>query len=102
MSDPGGRARGRQLRVRGRRRGIVAPPTAQDLITLKQAGVSDAVVHAMQAPPALAQAPLPVAGPPPLVVEEHYYGPLRRPFRHGCRAGYPVHPGVSFGVAFSN
>jgi hypothetical protein len=86
--------------------GVVAPPSAQDLITLKQAGVSDAVAHALQTPPPLATLPPPVvAGPPPVVVEEHCYGPWRRPFRHGCRPHYPphpVHPGLSVGVAFSN
>ncbi len=53
--------------------GVIATPTSADLITLKNAGVSDRVIQAMQtaninryATPASVQ---------PVIVEEHYYGP---------------------------
>lgn len=63
-----------------RSHGMVAPITSGDLIMLKQAGVSDAVVHAMQRPP---QQPIVVPSPHPVLIEEHYhhrYGPP--PFGH--------------------
>ena len=84
--------------------GMRAPPSAQDLIALKQTGVSDAVVLAMQTPPPPTEV-VPVAhhGPPPVIVEEHHYGPWRRPFRHhGPPPHGHFHPGFSFGVTYSD
>ena len=60
--------------------GMVAPITSGDLIMLKQAGVSDAVVQAMQRPP---RQPIVVPSPHPVLIEEHHhhrYGPP--PFGH--------------------
>lgn len=74
-----------------RANGMVAPVTSSDLITLKQAGVSDAVVLAMQEQPRQAIVELPPsAGPHPVVIEEHYhhrYGPPRP--RHRYHYHYP-------------
>jgi len=64
-----------------RANGMVAPITSADLITLKQAGVSDAVVLAMQEQPRQSIVELPpTPAPHPVVIEEHYhhrYGPPR-------------------------
>lgn len=55
--------------------GVAAPPTAQQVIELKQAGVSDRVIQSLQtATPPVAAGPPPGA---PVIVEEHYYGPPR-------------------------
>jgi hypothetical protein len=83
--------------------GIIAPPSAHDLIRLKNSGVSDPVLHAMQTltvpagPP-----PVPVAAPP-VVVERHVYGaPWPPPWhphprqRWGCGPRGRFHWGVSF------
>ncbi|HID78884.1 MAG TPA: hypothetical protein EYP56_23170 [Planctomycetaceae bacterium] len=60
-----------------RANGVVRPPTAEDLIRLEQNGVSTRVVAAMQEPPARAERPVVYheVAPPPLIVEEHVYGP---------------------------
>jgi len=50
--------------------GVAAPPSAQQIIDLKQAGVSAKVIQAMQT-----AGPPPAAGPPPgapVIIEEHY------------------------------
>jgi hypothetical protein len=90
--------------------GVATPPTAQDLITLNQAGVADTIVLAMQTPPpprpanAIPGHTVPAAyyGPPPVFVEEHYYGPGRRPFHHHRPPHGHLRPGVSFGVSYSD
>jgi len=83
--------------------GVAAIPSSGDLIRLQQAGVSTAVVRALQhpLPPAAAVAP-PNGAPLPVVVEEHYYGPgwgppgyyhpgyYRHPYRRGPRVGWGV------------
>ncbi len=84
-----------------RANGVASPPSVTDLITLRDAGVSDAVIQAMQqTPPPAAQ----VSGPPgPVIIEEHhyvappfpYYGHHR--YRHHPRHGHGVHWGFSFG-----
>ncbi len=71
-----------------RTHGMKRPLSAHDLITLKNAGVTDVVINAMQAPP---------VGPPihgrPVIIEEHYYDPHAYPY------GHPYYrPGVSWGV----
>ncbi|NOZ39906.1 MAG: hypothetical protein GXP24_06745 [Planctomycetes bacterium] len=53
--------------------GVVAPLAARDVIYLHEQGVSADVIQVMQNPPA--RAPGFVAGAPPMIVEEHYYGP---------------------------
>ena len=69
-----------------RANGMAAPITSGDLITLKDAGVSDAVVLAMQEQPRQSIVELPpTQGPHPVVIEEHYhhrYGPPRLLHRH--------------------
>ena len=63
--------------------------TANDLITLKQQGVSDPVIQSLQGMVANPVPPTYVArepSPSPMVIEEHYYGapgpPGFRPFHH--------------------
>ncbi len=80
--------------------GLVRPPGAEDLILLKQAGVSSSVISAMQNPaPAPAPAPRPVVvqdrrpviirhSPPPVIIRKHYWGP---PARRPRRAGFGFH-----------
>jgi len=91
--------------------GMATPVSASDLIVLKQQGVSDGVIQAMQAIPmqAMPMQPQPVAmmpGPPPVIVEEHYYGgPYYGP-RWAHRPYYgPRHyhggPQTSFGFSVS-
>ena len=76
--------------------GMASPLSSNDLIMLKQQGVSEPVIAAMQAPPVVR----PVTATPvqPVIVEEHYYGspyvvgpPCYRPYRHHRR-------GMSWGV----
>ena len=89
--------------------GVAQRPQVEDLITLRNRGVSDAVIKAMQEtpPPNVASAPSrPVR---PVIVEEHYYGPPypyppaywhHRPYRP-----YPRHhpgPGVHWGFSFGS
>jgi hypothetical protein len=88
--------------------GMATPVSSSDLIVLKQQGVSDGVIQAMQAIPMQPQ-PQPVAmapGGPPVIVEEHYYGgPYYGPYwghgpYHGHRHCYGG-PRTSFGVSVS-
>lgn len=79
--------------------GLDRPLQAADLITLQNAGVSTKIIQAMQlvgtarARATTSPAIIPVAGPP-VIVEEHFYGP---PFCYApCR---PRHP--HFGWGFS-
>ena len=85
--------------------GVAHRPQVQDLITLRSAGVSDAVIQAMQQtpPPRLAAPPPPVAHPPVIVEEHHYIAPPYPPFGPYHRFGHPPRRrGVSWGVTFSN
>ena len=83
--------------------GIANPPTANDLITLRQAGVSDGVLQAMQT----AGAPrVAAAAPQQVIVEEHVISPVVhvpvRPMRP-CPPPYRHRrPGVSWGFSWSN
>lgn len=78
--------------------GLDRPLQAADLITLQNAGVSTKIIQAMQlAGTARARATagptiVPVAGPP-VIVEEHFYGP---PFCYS-----PCRPRPHFGWGFS-
>ena len=93
--------------------GVAARPQANDLILMSNAGVSDAVIGAMQT------APLAVAAsaPPPeyrnVIVREHYYGPpvyavpVAPYWHHGHCRPYPMHayppaPGVHWGLSISH
>lgn len=88
-----------------RHHGMERMPSAADLVALKQQGVSDGVLRAMQTPPSPpVMAAQPVA---PVIVEEHYYGYGPR----WCgppppRAFYYHHhhrrPRTSWGIAISN
>lgn len=90
-----------------RANGMAQRPQAGDLIALKNQGVSDRVINAMQQPPVPRVSQPVYAAPPPVIVEEHYYG---RPY-YGPPPGYWRHhhhghhrhhrPGVSWGFSFS-
>lgn len=68
--------------------GVIAIPTSADLITLKNAGVSDRVIQAMQTANIDRVAiPAPVQG---VIVEEHFYGPPVR-FRPAPQYYSPRH-----------
>jgi len=90
--------------------GVASPPSADDLIVLKNQGVSDAVLQAMQQTPPPTQ---PVAirdrPVPPVIVEEHYYHsprpwgwppPCRHPIHHRHRHRH--RPGWHFGFSLSD
>ena len=74
--------------------GITSRPTANDLIALKNAGVSDRVVLAMQNSPDVES----LGQRRPVIVEEHYWGRIPDPFcgppsRSRFRAGpVPAYP----------
>lgn len=68
-----------------RAHGMVSPPTANDLITLQQCGVSPRVVEAMQTSrPPQPKAVIVHDAPPPVVVHTYYdpYGPPRPHYYH--------------------
>ncbi len=80
-----------------RRHGVAQVPAAPDLIYLKNNGVSDRVINALQNPP------IEVAQAPPVrervIVEEHHYGPYPYcgPHWHH-RRHYHHRPGVHWGI----
>jgi len=91
-----------------RANGVANPPRREDLITLSNAGVSDAVIKAMQtAQPPTPSVPSSVSsGRRPVVIEEHHYisPPYPRPHRthwhhhrHPRRHSSNIHWGFSFG-----
>jgi len=90
-----------------RAHGVARPPSVNDLIVLRNQGVSDRVIQSLQqTPPPAAAAYAPagyvVAPPPREVVVEHYYGPwYRYPPPHYHHHHRP-HPGASWGFSFSN
>ncbi len=85
--------------------GVAAPLQANDIITLRDQGVSKQVIAAMQVPPTrpATQQVQPIYAPQPVIVEEHIYGPppwwgYPRYYRY-----YHRHrPGVSWGLSISN
>ncbi len=82
--------------------GVERPLTPDDLIYLSNNGVSSNVIQTMQNPPIQA-APV-VAGRPPVIVEEHYYGPPgcygpQYGFHHGFYRGRSPH--ASFGITLA-
>ena len=89
--------------------GVAHRLNASDLIVLKQQGVSDAVLSAMQSIPAPTVVPQPV--PAPVIVEEHYHTYPRpawwyhqryhRGHWHPRHRGHR-HGGFSWGISFSN
>lgn len=88
-----------------RAHGVACQPTASDLIVLKQQGVSDTVLSAMQSIPAPAPTIIQAPAPRPVVVQEYYYTHPRAavwyPPHHHHYHG-PRHPGVSWGISFGN
>jgi hypothetical protein len=81
--------------------GVAQTLTSGDLIFLKEQGVSDEVIQAMQSPP-----PRPQASPrgTPVIVEEHHYGPppyYYRPHHYHYRH-HRHHHRPSFGFSISN
>jgi len=83
--------------------GVTRPLTAAEVISLHNQGVNTNVIQAMQNP-TVPTAPL-VAGRPPIIVEEHYYG---RPAYYSPHIGYHngyyrgQRPRTSFGFSISN
>ena len=80
--------------------GMAKQLTTQNLITLKQQGVNDAVIQAMQSTFQEQGTP-----PPPVVVEEHYYtGPRPPAYWIGHHHSHPRHryrhPRISWGLSF--
>ncbi len=83
--------------------GVAQPPQSQDLIWLKNQGVSDAVIKTLQQTPP----PQVITGPPPgrpVIIEEHYYGPPYPPpyyyHSHHHHPRYCRPPGVSWGFSY--
>lgn len=85
--------------------GVAQPLTSNDLIYLKQQGVADSVIEAMQQPPAPQVAT--AVAPAPVVVQEHYYGPpppyyyYGRPYWHGHYGAWGRRPRTSIGFSIS-
>jgi hypothetical protein len=86
--------------------GVAQRPQVNELITLRNHGVSDAVIQAMQEtpPPQAPSPPPPLPQPRPVVIEEHYYGPPLPPYWryrphhiHRRHRGPGFHWGFSFG-----
>jgi hypothetical protein len=85
--------------------GVDHPPTAQDLVLLKNSGVNDDILQAMQTSSVrdLTVVPAPA---PPIVVERQVYGPFPPPLYppRGCRPprhAYP-HDRLHWGISFSH
>jgi hypothetical protein len=79
--------------------GVARRPTADDLIALKNQGVSDRVILALQQQPLAV--PAPASSSPPVIVERHYYadpwcGP---PFWSWHWCGPPRHAGWHWGIS---
>jgi hypothetical protein len=82
-----------------RKHGVTQPPSAADLIALKQAGVSDQVLAAMQQSPPVSGPPVVYGAPPPVVVHE-YWGPRPRYYHDPwCGPHYHHGPRVGWGVS---
>lgn len=83
--------------------GVTQPLAANDVIYLHEQGVSTDVIQAMQTPQ-VANPPL-VAGRPPVIVEEHYYGrPACFTPHFGYHHGFPPRrrgPRTSFGFTIT-
>ena len=93
-----------------RTHGVAARPQANELILMSNAGVSDAVIGALQTAPLAVAAPAPPPEYRNVIVREHYYGPPVyavpvAPYWHPghCRPyprpGYPPAPGVHWGLS---
>jgi hypothetical protein len=93
-----------------RAHGVARPPAVNDLIILRNQGVSDRVIQALQQTPPPTAAAVPVSyavGPPRAVLVEPYYCPPPPPhfyFHHGHRHRHHHHhgSGVRWGFSFSD
>src|SRR5688572_990983 len=98
-----------------RANGVAGPLQSGDVIALTQQGVHPDVISAMQNPPirtagppvavgpptVVAPAPVYVAGPAPVIVEEHYY-PRPHYFHHHHHHRHRHPHGVSWGVSVAH
>jgi outer membrane lipoprotein SlyB len=92
-----------------RANGVARRPDVNELIYLRNSGVSDGVIGALQQAPQPGTTPVVYAAAPPReVLVEHYYGPPwyacpppRAHFHHHPRRHHH-HPGVSWGFSFAN
>jgi hypothetical protein len=81
--------------------GMAAPLAAGDLIFLQQQGVSPHVVQAMQSMPRPVVIREVASPSPPVIVEEHYYGP--HPYwGYYHRPCYRPRPAVGWGMSYSH
>ncbi len=91
--------------------GVAARPQANDLILMSNAGVSEAVIGALQTAPLAVAPPAPVPEYPNVIVREHYYGPpvyavpVAPYWHHGPCRPYPrplppPGPSVHWGFSF--
>jgi hypothetical protein len=91
-----------------RANGVARPPSASDLIALRNQGVSDNVLKALQQAPQPQAAPIAYAVPPPReVVVDRYYGawhhcPPPPPYFHYHRHRHRPRSGVSWGFSLSH
>jgi hypothetical protein len=92
-----------------RAHGVARAPEVADLIYLRNQGVPDSAIKAMQStpPPQIAQATYP-GGPQPVIVEHHYdpyYPPPPPPvffsYQRGPRFGPPPRARVGWGFSFA-
>jgi hypothetical protein len=99
-----------------RTNGVAQPLQAPDLVNLSNAGVSDAVIQAMQTAPLATALAVPAAAttyPERVIVQERYIVP--QPYPYGVYYYYPRYhgphhfappppprPGVSWGMTFHN
>ena len=81
-----------------RAHGMAQVATVNDLIWLKQQGVSDNVIRVIQAPPPVPAQPVLVRpAPRPVVVEEFYYG---HPYYHHPHYYAPPPPRSGWSIGF--
>ncbi|OHB82457.1 MAG: hypothetical protein A2V98_20010 [Planctomycetes bacterium RBG_16_64_12] len=90
-----------------RANGVTRVPGPHELVSLKQQGVSTAVIRAMQEPPPAPRQQTVVIekpAPPPVIVEEYHYGhpyyayPPPYPYHyHGCGS-----PRIGWGFSYHN
>ncbi len=96
-----------------RAHGVAQPPQVNDLITLRNQGVSDTVLKAMQTSPGPQTSVTRASASSPVIIQERvyapppYYGPCWGPppayfgYRSGHHHGHHHHrAGYSFGVSF--
>ena len=96
-----------------RTHGVAARPQANDLILMSNAGVSEAVIGAMQTAPLAVAAPAPPPAYRNVIVREHYYAPPVyavpvAPYWHHRHCPpypmpmYPRAPGVHWGISIGH